>query len=98
MRPSSLLGTLIFLALPSHASTVLFNQAPPGPDPNAVNITDFRAADDFTLGGLSTVTDILFYYRFADNGAATDLGDVTYAIYANSSGWLPVRRRSRSGG
>lgn len=78
-------GWISLLAVPGRAD-ILFNQTPPPSNPNSFDFTDFRVADDFTFSSNSALTSVLFYYTFASNGAATDLGPVTYAIYNNSAG------------
>jgi PEP-CTERM motif len=77
------------LTVPGRASTVLFDQTPT--NTNGFSITDFRLADDFTLSNPSTVTDLLFYYVAQ---SLSDLGAVTYAIYANNAGALGAVRQS----
>ena len=79
------IGLLSLLTLPGRAA-ILFNQTPPPSNPNSFDFADFRVADDFTFSNAATVTDVLFYYTFAANGAAADLGPVTYAIYDDNSG------------
>ncbi len=73
------------LALPCYGS-ILFNQTPPDADPNGFSMTDFRIADDFTLATSDTITDILFYFKFASGGTADDLGALTYAMYSDNAG------------
>jgi hypothetical protein len=79
------IGMLILFALPGRGD-VLYDQTPPPGNPNSFDFTDFRVADDFTFSGANSITSILFYYTFAANGAATDLGAMTYAIYNNNAG------------
>jgi hypothetical protein len=88
-------GLLSWLTLPAQAD-ILFNQTPPPSNPNSFDITSFRVADDFTFSSAATVTDILFYYAFAANGTATDLGPVTYAIYSDNAGTPGVLIQSES--
>jgi hypothetical protein len=79
------------LGVPGRA-TILFDQTPT--NTNGFSITDFRLADDFTLSNSSTITDVLFYYVYSQDGSLSDLGAVTYAIYTNSAGALGTALRS----
>lgn len=82
-----------FLAGPGRA-TVLYDQTPT--NTNGFSITDFRLADDFTLSSPSTVTDLLFFYNYSVDGSPSDLGAVTYAIYANNAGALGAVSQSET--
>src|SRR5258708_1701555 len=53
------------------------------------NITQSRAADDFTLASSASVTDVRFYGSvFSSTFPANFSGSITYAFYNNSSGAL----------
>jgi hypothetical protein len=71
---------LVFCLAPGRATTLIYDQSPP--NNNSADIVNFRLADDFTLSGASVVMNIDFWYQAQFQ---TDLSNVTYAIYANSS-------------
>jgi hypothetical protein len=73
---------LVFCLTPARA-TLIYDQSPP--NNNSSDMVNFRLADDFTLSGASVVMNINFWYQAQFQ---TDLSNVTYAIYANSSGHL----------
>jgi len=66
----------------AHGSPI-FLQDPP--NDNALNIVDFRIADDFSLTQASIITKISFWYQAQQQ---TDLDMVSYAFYANPGGTL----------
>jgi hypothetical protein len=71
-----------YSAIPAHAGTIV-DQSPP--NGNGLDMTDYRVAHDFTLAG-SYVLDAISFWYFAQD--QSDLSNVTYGIYQNSSGAL----------
>jgi hypothetical protein len=58
------------------------------PNANALDITNARAADVFTLAGGVVITGADFWYQTDVFGAPSDLSSVAWAIYSNSGGAL----------
>jgi hypothetical protein len=69
-------------ALPAHAG-LIWDQTPV--NGNALDFTNYRVADDFTVSTFSTISAVNFWYFAQDQ---TDLSNVTYGIYQNSAGAL----------
>ncbi|WP_031499748.1 PEP-CTERM sorting domain-containing protein [Bryobacter aggregatus] len=67
------------LSAPLQAA-LLYDQSPP--NPNAIDITNYRVADNFILTQNSTLNTIDFWYQaqFED-----DLNSVTWALYTDAS-------------
>jgi hypothetical protein len=72
---------LIVLGGASLHATLLFDTSPP--NSNAQDFVNIRLADSFTLSSASEIDTINFWYQA---NFQTDLSDVAWAIYSNSSG------------
>jgi hypothetical protein len=77
----SLAALLTLTTFPAHADAI-FTQGVSASG-NGFDITDYRLADDFSLSTNETLASIGFFYQAQQQ---TDLGVVTYAIYANNMG------------
>src|ERR1035438_7333006 len=89
MKPilTTIFAAALYCAIPAHAG-LIFDQSPPNTNGNALDMTDFRVADDFTLATVSSVDAINFWFF---GQFQTDLSNVTYGIYQNSGGTLGTR-------
>jgi hypothetical protein len=76
------LMAVLYGGVPARAGLIV-DQSPP--NGNALDMTDYRVADDFTLSGSYAIDAIDFWY-FAQE--QTDLSNLTYGIYQNSGGSL----------
>jgi len=82
MKHTFFIAALLISAVPATAG-MIFDQSPP--NGNSYDITNYRLADDFTLSGAATLTSGDFWYQAQYE---TDLSNLTYAFYADSSGHL----------
>ena len=80
-RLLSVVGALaaLLLAAPSYAA-VIYDNGPPN-HVDGIEITVTIGADDFTLGGATTLTDV----RFWSAQRAPYLGSITWSIYADDA-------------
>jgi hypothetical protein len=84
---SFLCVALGFCSGQAKAATVFSNGVPDLT--NAYNMSDFRIADNFTLGGSATVTAVRFWAVSVGSSFSSAFdGSVTWAIYNDSSGSL----------
>jgi hypothetical protein len=81
---TSFVGMAAWLSVAAFAGTIVNNGTPD--NVNAYNITQYRAADDFTLAGASTAASIQFW--IATINPSDFNGSITYAFYADNSGAL----------
>jgi hypothetical protein len=76
-------AAVLCAAMPVFADSVLFDQS--AVNANSLDFVNYRTADDFTLADGAIVDQINFWYQATYQ---TDLSEVAYGIYANSSGSL----------